>query len=73
MVNRALEKHRGDLRNSLPYGPCTLIILNPERRNHVLARHENITDSDAVELVAIYRALGYADTCIGWMREEVAA
>jgi hypothetical protein len=73
MPNRAYEKHRGELRNGLPYGPCTVIILNPQRRTHVLAQHEDITDADAVELVAIYRALGYADSHICWIREEAAA
>jgi hypothetical protein len=73
MPNPAYENHSGQLRNGLPYGPCSVTILNPQRKTQVLARHEDITDADAVELVAIYRALGYADTSICWLREEAAA
>jgi hypothetical protein len=62
-----------DHSNGLPFGPFALTILNPQRRTHVLACYENITYTDADELVAIYRVLGYADTFICLVREEAAA
>ncbi len=48
-------------------------VFDPTYRSRVLSRHESLSESDAAELAAIYRALGYADTSVTILSEGAAA
>jgi hypothetical protein len=43
---------------------ATLTATDPHYRGRVLAVHRDLSERDAAELAAIYRALGYPRTCI---------
>lgn len=57
----------------LPVGPFTVTVVNPQYKSQVIACHLNITEADAAELMAIYRALGHADRFVYLEREEAVA
>jgi putative lipoic acid-binding regulatory protein len=42
----------------------TLTVTDPSYRGRVLAVHVQLTDRDAAQLAAVYRALRYPDSCI---------
>jgi hypothetical protein len=48
-------------------------VFDPTYRSRVLSRHESLSEPDAAELAAIYRALGYAGTNVTILSEGAAA